>query len=257
MTTGQRFEKLVQIMAELRSENGCPWDKEQTHLSLRQYLIEEAYEVLECLDEENISELPKELGDLLLQIVFHAQIARENDEFSIDDVLNEISQKLIRRHPHVYGDVEINSAAEQSVHWEQLKKHEGKRSVLDGVPKNLPGLQRASRLQQKAATVGFDWPDISGVWDKIHEELQELQHAIESKDKNCIEDEYGDLLFALVNLGRFLEINPEDALRRTIEKFISRFGQIEKHFSEKGQELHETSLEEMESIWQKAKEDES
>ncbi|RME01427.1 MAG: nucleoside triphosphate pyrophosphohydrolase [Calditrichaeota bacterium] len=257
MTSGEKFEKLLRIMQQLRGENGCPWDKEQTHQSLRQYLLEETYEVLECLDDNNLKELPKELGDLLLQIVFHAQIGREEGSFSIDDVLDAIIQKLIDRHPHVFGDKVIKTAKEQEKHWERLKKNEGKKSVLDGVPRELSGLLRAYRLQQKAASVGFDWDQIEQVWEKLHEEIEELRHALQAGKIKNIEDEFGDLLFALVNISRFLNVNPEDALRGSIEKFIRRFRKIEAHFQKQHRELHQVSLEEMDAVWEQAKAEET
>ncbi|KAA3616537.1 MAG: nucleoside triphosphate pyrophosphohydrolase [Calditrichaeota bacterium] len=253
MNTGKKFEKLIKIMAELRSENGCPWDKEQTHASLRPYLIEEAYEVLEVLDDQNFSELPKELGDLLLQIVFHAQIADEKNNFDINTILDGIIEKLISRHPHVFGDVQINSASEQTVHWEKIKKKEGKDSVLDGVPRKMPALGRAQRLQQKAATVGFDWPSIEGVWEKLDEEIQELKEAIIKGKDAEIEDEFGDVLFATVNLGRFINANAEDSLRKTIDKFIARFHKVEAHFEKMDHTINSATLEEMEAIWQASK----
>lgn len=256
MTAGEKFDKLLGIMATLRGENGCPWDREQTHQSLRPYLLEEAFEVLECLDQENMDDLPGELGDLLLQIIFHAQIATEAGTFTIHDILDRITRKLIERHPHVFGDKTISTAREQSIHWEQLKKNEGKKSVLDGVPKALSALLRAYRLQQKASTVGFDWPHIGQVWDKLHEELEELKQAVQNNHRRHIEDELGDLLFALVNLARFLDINPEDALRQTTEKFIRRFQQIEEHFSRQGKDLRDLSLEEMDAVWDAAKKQE-
>lgn len=255
MTLGERFESLVGIMAKLRQPDGCPWDIEQTHRSLRQYLLEETYEVLECLDEDNLKELPKELGDLLLQVIFHAQIGEENREFDISDVISHITKKLIARHPHVFGDEKISSAKEQEKNWERLKmSQEGKRSVISGIPHHLPALQGALRLQQKAATVGFDWPDINGVWKKVDEEFDEFKTAIESGDQSHIAEEYGDLLFALVNLGRFIDCNPEDALRGTISKFIFRFQYIEQYFEKQGRELKDVSLAEMDTVWEKSKE---
>ncbi len=253
MQTGKKFEKLVEVMAALRAENGCPWDKEQTHKSLRPYLIEETYEVLESLDDENMSELAKELGDLLLQIIFHAQIACENRTFTIDTIIDGIVDKLIARHPHVFGDVVINSAGEQSVHWEKIKKKEGKKSVLDGVPKIMPALGRAQRLQQKAATVGFDWPSIDGVWQKLDEEINELKQAVEAGNHDEIEDEFGDVLFTAVNLGRFINTNAEDCLRKAADKFIGRFQQVEAHFKNQGKEMNSASLDEIEAIWQQVK----
>jgi len=252
-TTGSVFENLVNIMSALRGPDGCPWDREQTHGSLKQYLIEEAYEVLEVLDEENDQELCNELGDLLLQIIFHAQIASENQKFDITDVIETISEKLIRRHPNVFGDVKIDTAEQQSVNWEKIKKSEGKKSVIDGVPKAMPALLRASRIQQKAATVGFDWPDKQPVWDKVNEELGELKEAVEKDNKSQIEEEFGDFLFSLVNLSRFLDVNPEDALKKTTDKFSERFQKVENHFEAKGENINEKSLEEMDSVWNEIK----
>lgn len=252
-TLGQKFENLVQIMAKLRGENGCPWDIEQTHETLRQYLLEEAFEVLESIDLGNWDELKDELGDLLLQIVFHAQIAAEEGEFEISEVINSITDKLIRRHPHVFGKVEIKTADEQSIHWERLKKNEGKSSVLAGVPKALSALLRAQRIQQKAATVGFDWPVADPVWDKIHEEIEELKTASKEKNKQNVEEEFGDLFFSLVNVSRFIGINPEDALRKTTEKFIDRFRKLEQEFEATNKELCEATLEELDAVWEKVK----
>lgn len=254
--SGQKFENLINIMAELRGKKGCPWDKEQTHETLRQYLLEESYEVLESIDRESWTELKEELGDLLLQIVFHAQIASEDREFDISQVIDSITEKLIRRHPHVFGDVKIQSAEEQTVHWEKLKKREGKTSVLDGVPVALSALLRAQRIQQKAASVGFDWPAKEPVWDKIQEEIEELKIASKENSKNRVEEEFGDLIFSLVNVSRFIGINPEDALRKTTEKFIDRFRKIEREFEEQGRDLNEASLQEMDAIWEKIKSEE-
>ncbi|MFQ5602534.1 MAG: nucleoside triphosphate pyrophosphohydrolase [bacterium] len=250
---GKKFHNLVEIMAKLRGEHGCPWDKEQTHESLRQYLLEEAYEVLEAIDDGSAPALQEELGDLLLQIVFHAQIAAENEDFDIASVLETISDKLIRRHPNVFGDLEIHSAHEQSINWEKLKKQEGKKSVIDGVPAALSALLKAWRIQQKASTVGFDWPDHRPVWDKIQEELQEFQKAFQSEKPENIEEEFGDLLFSLVNLSRFLNVNPEDALRKTTDKFIRRFKSIELQFQTENREMHEASLEELDERWEQIK----
>ncbi|MFQ5544056.1 MAG: nucleoside triphosphate pyrophosphohydrolase [Nitrospiria bacterium] len=252
-----KFAHLIAIMAQLRSENGCPWDKQQTHKTLRPYLLEETFEVLEALDLDNSHALKEELGDLLLQIVFHSQIASENNRFEISDVIDNLVDKLIRRHPNVFGDEKINSAREQSINWEKLKKKEGKKSVLDGVPKALSGLLRAWRIQQKAATQGFDWPHEEPVWAKIHEEIDELKHALEGKSEPEIEEEFGDVLFSLVNISRFIKVNPEDALRKTIEKFIRRFKHLEQEFADKEAQMSEASLEELDSIWEKMKAKES
>lgn len=255
-TLGQKFENLIHIMAELRGKNGCPWDKEQTHESLRQYLLEESYEVLESIDRKNWTELKEELGDLLLQIVFHAQIASEEREFDISEVIDSITEKLIRRHPHVFGEVKIHSAEEQTIHWEKLKKREGKNSVLDGVPNALSALLRAQRIQQKAAAVGFDWAAAEPVWDKIQEEIEELKIASKENNINRVEEEFGDLIFSLVNVSRFIGINPEDALRKTTEKFIDRFKKVEREFEEEGKDLNEASLKEMDAVWEKIKSEE-
>lgn len=251
--TADKFRNLVVLMARLRGKDGCPWDKEQTHQSLRQYLLEEAHEVLEAIDENNDQALKEELGDLLLQVIFHAQIASENGRFDIAGVIDAISEKLIRRHPNVFGDVKINSAQEQIINWEKLKKQEGKTSALDGVPKALSSLLRAYRIQQKAAAVGFDWPAVDPVWDKIREEIDELRQASENDQPDQLEEEFGDLLFSLVNVSRFLGVNPEDALRRTVEKFISRFNKLEEEFAREKKELRQASLEEMDAVWEEIK----
>jgi MazG family protein len=248
----EKFQHLFDIMVRLRGENGCPWDREQTHQSLRQYLLEEAYEVLESIDEENYSMLKEELGDLLLQVIFHAQIAAEANRFDLVEVINTITDKLIRRHPHVFGEIKIETAEEQSIHWENLKKEEGKASVIDGVPRALSALLRAYRIQQKASTVGFDWPNAEPVWQKIAEEIAELQE-VAANDPQHLEEEFGDLLFTLVNVSRFLGVNPEDALRRTTEKFITRFQKLEKEFAARKKELAKATLEEMDAVWDKTK----
>jgi MazG family protein len=241
-------------MKKLRSDDGCPWDRNQTHQSLRQHLLEEAYEVLETIDEERYDELAGELGDLLLQVVFHAQMASESNRFTINDVLDAITEKLIRRHPHVFGDETVETAEEQIQLWEQTKvKNEGKRSALDGIPKQLPALVRAYRMQGKAAAVGFDWPQIEPVWQKLDEEIKELKHEITESNRELIEEELGDVLFTVVNLSRFVHINPEDALRRTIEKFDRRFKKIEAVLQQQGKTMHTVSLEEMDSIWDSIK----
>ncbi len=240
-------------MAALRGENGCPWDIDQTHESLRQYLLEEAYEVLETIDEGRFEDLKEELGDLLLQVVFHAQIAEEAGRFTIDDVLTGINEKLVRRHPHVFADVEIRTAEQQTVHWEKIKKREGKKSAIDGVPKELSALLRAHRIQAKAAAVGFDWERTEQVWDKVHEEMRELRDACSSGDRAKTEEEFGDLLFALVNLSRFIKVNPEDALRGTIAKFMRRFHEVEAEMAGRGVRMEDASLEEMDAVWEEVK----
>lgn len=250
---GTKFEELVRIMTKLRAPGGCPWDREQTHASLRQYLLEEAYEVLEAIDAGDDRHLQEELGDLLLQVIFHAQIAAEQNTFEISDVVQSITEKLIRRHPNVFGDTKIDSAAEQSVNWEKIKKQEGKSSAIDGVPRALSALLRAWRIQQKASTVGFDWIEVEPVWEKIHEELEELREACEHGSQDRIEEEFGDLLFSIINLSRFINVNPEDSLRQTIEKFSQRFKTVERHFETEGRSMNDATLEEMDEIWEKTK----
>lgn len=248
------FAKLVQIMERLRGENGCPWDREQTYESLRQYLLEETYEVLELIDAGNYDELKNELGDLLLQVIFQAQIAEEEKRFTIFDVLKKINEKLIHRHSNVFGDVIVRNAEEQTVNWEKMKKKEDKdRSVIDGVPKQLSALLRAYRMQAKAATVGFDWENVDQVWEKVEEELKELKDAINHQSQNEIEIEFGDLLFAMVNFSRFINVNPEDALRKAIQKFSDRFQQMEREVVDSNKSLYNMKLEEMDQIWDEIK----
>lgn len=252
--TEAKFEKLTAIMAQLRGKGGCPWDIEQTHKSLRQHLLEEAYEVIEAIDHEDYDGLQGELGDLLLQVVFHAQMAAEEGRFTVDDVVDSITEKLIRRHPHVFGDEKIETAAQQTVAWERSKlTKEGKASVIDGVPKQLPALLRAHRMQGKAAAVGFDWPAIEPVWEKFDEELGELKEAVAKNEQKHVEEELGDLLFTIVNISRFLKANPEDALRGTIEKFERRFKQVEAAFSAHGKVMADATLEEMDKEWDAVK----
>ena len=246
------FDEFVNIVKRLRKE--CPWDKIQTHLSLRRCLLEETYETLEAIDENNIDELKKELGDLMLQVVFHSNIAEEENNFSLKDVLQLITKKLIDRHPHVFGDVKVNGSEEVKKNWEKLKQKEGRNSVIDGIPDQLPALLKAYRIQEKASKVGFDWDDEKPVYDKILEEINELKTNItEGKSENEIESEFGDVLFSLVNYSRFLKINPEDALRRTIKKFRERFQKIEEYARNNQLELENMTLEEMDVIWNKSK----
>ncbi|MFQ5989048.1 MAG: nucleoside triphosphate pyrophosphohydrolase [Candidatus Methylomirabilales bacterium] len=254
--TGPLFERLVQIMATLRAPGGCPWDREQTRESLKAFLIEEAYEVLEALDQGGKEKLQEELGDLLLQIVFHAQVAAELGEFTVDEVLEDVTDKLVRRHPHVFGESRAETAVEVLSNWEKLKQAERggaiQASALSGVPKTLPALLRAQRLQDKASRVGFDWGETSEVLQKVEEELNELKAAM-GKKSETIEAELGDLLFSLVNLARFLNLNAEEALRKTIEKFTRRFRHIESVIAEQGKSLAESNLEEMDMLWREAK----
>ncbi len=255
------FEELVDIMAKLRSEGGCPWDREQTHQTLRPYLIEEAYEVLDALDNGEDGDFRDELGDLLLQVVFHAQIAAEERRFDIHDVARAINDKLVRRHPHVFGDTRADTADEVLTNWEKIKREEkgeeGPGSVLDGLPAGMPALLRAYRIQEKVARVNFDWDEITAVLEKVREETVELRKALEQADRANIEEEMGDLLFALVNLSRHLNVPPEDALRRSNDKFIRRFRYIEAALELKGESLERATFEELDTLWDEAKQRES
>lgn len=242
------FRRLLTIMDELRS--GCPWDRKQTMESLRHLTIEETYELSDAILSDDLAEIKKELGDLILHIVFYSKIGAEKGAFTITDVLNGICEKLIARHPHIYGDVIVADEEEVKQNWEQLKLKEGNKSVLAGVPKGLPSLVKASRMQDKAAQVGFDWPDKESVWEKVQEELKEFSEATSQENK---EEEFGDLMFSLVNYARWLNINPDDALERTNKKFKQRFEAIESHAKEKGIRLEDMSLAEMDAVWNAAK----
>ena len=247
-----KFDEFYKLVQRLRKE--CPWDKEQTHESLRRCLLEESYEVLEAIDTNNKEELKKELGDLILQVVFHTIIGEEENTFSFREVLELEIKKLISRHPHIFSDVKVKNADEVKTNWEKLKAKEGRKSVLDGVPKELPALFRAYRIQEKAAKVGFDWKDEKPVYDKILEEIGELKKNMETlSSREEIEDEFGDVLFSIVNYSRFLKINPEDALRRTIEKFIMRFQKIEEFAKINNLVLDDMTLDDMDVIWNKSK----
>jgi MazG family protein len=245
------FENLVDIVRKLRVE--CPWDKEQTHESLRYALIEEAYEVVESIDEKNLEELRKELGDLLLHVVYHSTIAEDNREFTLPSVIQNATDKLIRRHPHVFGNAKVSGPEEVKENWEKIKLSEGRESIVDGVPRELPALLRAFRVQDKASKVGFDWEKKEDVWKKVEEESRELHAEAQKGDSTKTEEEFGDLLFAIVNYARFLRINPEYALRRTVDKFIERFQYIEAKLKEQGKDITKTSLEEMDKLWEEAK----
>lgn len=256
MENRSAFQRLVELMHRLRAPGGCPWDAEQTHESLKRYLLEECYEVFEAIDNNDDLHLQEELGDLLLQPVFHSAIAAERGAFDMDDVITTLCNKLIRRHPHVFGDQVINTAEEQLVNWENIKKEEMKeerKSALAGIPPHLPSLLRAQKISEKASRVGFDWADVDQVMAKVLEELHEFEETMALGDQERMEAELGDLLFAIVNLGRFLSLNPEEALRKTITKFIRRFSHIENTLKEIGTPLHEASLDEMEALWQEAK----
>ena len=244
------FQQLLAVVDRLRSEQGCPWDRAQTPASLIPYLLEETYEVIESIEADDPQALQEELGDLLLHILFQGRMAQEIGQFTIDDSVQAITAKLIRRHPHVFGDPSDDRPPTGQQPWEAAKQREkGRDSVLDGVPRTLPALTRARRLQEKAASVGFDWDQIASVWAKVGEELAELQAACRAADAEAIEEEFGDLLFSLVNLGRFLQLSPEDALRKGIAKFDRRFRTIERELAQRGRRVEEASLEEMETIW--------
>ncbi|MBI4551149.1 MAG: nucleoside triphosphate pyrophosphohydrolase [Candidatus Latescibacteria bacterium] len=250
------FERLVNIMATLRAEHGCPWDRQQTHESIRPYLIEEAYEVLDAIDQRDDTRFREELGDLLLQIVFHAQMAREGGRFTIDDLITTVVEKLIRRHPHVFGSVEAKTADQVLINWEKIKHTEGgqqRKSVLEGLPNHLPALLKAYRVQEKVARVGFDWSAVDDVFKKVQEEITEFRDAYAVWDRERLEDEFGDLLFSLVNLARHIRISPEDALRRTIQRFVDRFQYIEETLRLNGESLDNASLERMDALWEEAK----
>ena len=254
---GNQFEELVKIVSELRAPNGCPWDREQTNQSLLPYFIEEAYELIESVDEKNWKNVKEELGDLLLHVVFQGSIAEQDGKFQLVESLITVNEKLISRHPHVFGDAQADEAFHAKQNWEAAKhKEKGRDSRLDGVPKNLPALVRAQRLQQKASYAGFDWDKVEQVWEKIHEEILELKEAQLSNNKKHIEEEIGDVIFAVVNLARFLDISAENSLRKTNKKFINRFKKVEEGIKEKGKEIDDATLEEMDSIWNEAKRNE-
>ena len=259
MNSESSFTELVEIMARLRAPNGCPWDREQTHATLKPYLIEETYEALEAIDIGDDDELCKELGDVLLQVVFHAQIATEENRFDIEEVARAIVDKLIRRHPHVFADVDVDGSEQVLQNWEQIKKQERQEqgeatpSLLDGIPKQLPALMRAQRMQARVSRQGFDWDQIAGPLDKVEEEFAELRQAWASGETPAIEDEFGDLLFALVNTGRFLNVDPEQALRQSTEKFERRFRALEEAVRTSGREISALSLQELDTIWDEIK----
>jgi len=245
------FLRLVKIMDELREK--CPWDKKQTIQTLRQLTIEETYELTDAITDGDWKGIREELGDLLLHIVFYAKIGAEQNQFSLDDVINGVCEKLIFRHPHIYGDVVVADEEDVKRNWEKLKIKEGKKSVLSGVPKSLPATVKAMRLQEKAKQVGFEWENKEQVWDKVEEEKEELFAAIASGNQDDMEDELGDVFFSLINFARFLQIDAENALERTNKKFIARFNKMEAAAPQTGKTLHEMSLEEMDALWNIAK----
>ncbi len=247
----EAFGKLLDIMDELREK--CPWDRKQTFESLRIFTIEETYELADAIIHNNLSDIKKELGDLLLHIVFYAKIGSDKGEFDITDVINKINEKLIYRHPHVYGNVQVSDASEVIENWEHLKMKENNNSVLSGVPASLPALIKANRIQEKVKGVGFDWEENYQIWDKVMEELKELKEEIGQGNKEKIESEFGDLFFSIVNAARLYEINPENALEKTNLKFIKRFNYLEEQTIKKGRSLKKMTLDEMNLIWEKAK----
>lgn len=256
MEKGSSFEEFLELVAHLRSPEGCPWDRKQTHQTLRLYLLEEAYEALAALDGNDMPGLKEELGDLLLQVALHTQVASEEGSFRMPDVLQHIHEKLVRRHPHVFGDTKVDGVARVLQNWEEIKAAERKahdeedKSLLDSVPRSLPALSQAQEIQERAARVGFDWPDIEPVWKKVDEELDEVREAV---DQASIEVEIGDLVFAIVNLGRWCGVDAESALRNTVKRFRQRFGYIEKSARSQGRLLSEMTLEEMDAFWDEAK----
>ncbi len=245
------FDRLLTIMDELREQ--CPWDKKQTMETLRHLTIEETYELGDAILDNDLQEVKKELGDVLLHIVFYAKIGSETNDFDIADVCNDICEKLISRHPHIYGDVNVSDEEEVKRNWENLKLKEGKKSVLEGVPKSLPALVKASRIQDKVAGVGFDWEEPQQVFEKLQEELGELQHEVNENNQKKIEAEFGDVLFSIINYARFLKVNPENALERTNKKFIKRFQYLESKAKEMNKSLKEMTLAEMDIFWNEAK----
>ena len=250
----EKFIKLLEIVETLRGPDGCPWDKEQTHASLLPYFLEEAYEVVESVDEENWDTVQEELGDIMLHVALQTQIASEDSKFTIADSLDTVNEKLVRRHPHVFGDKKTNEAFEAKQNWEETKHIEkNRKSRLDGVPPALPALIRAQRLQHKAAYAGFDWDNVDDVWAKLHEEIDELKSAHEAGDTENIKEEIGDVIFSMVNLSRYYNVPAEDMLRATNRKFIYRFQKIEEELEAKGKTLEESTLEEMDEIWERAK----
>ena len=259
MQNDSSFSELVALMARLRAPDGCPWDRQQTHATLKPYLLEEVYEALEAIDAADDAELCKELGDVLLQVVFHAQIAAEEGRFDIEAVGQAIVDKLIRRHPHVFGDANADEADEVLLRWEQIKKQERREqgeaapSLLEGIPKHLPALMRAYRIQTRVAQQGFDWDEVDGALDKVEEEFAEVRKAWETDEAAAVEEEFGDLLFSLVNASRFLKVDPEQALRRAVAKFERRFRALEEIVHARGEEVAALSLAALDEIWDEVK----
>jgi XTP/dITP diphosphohydrolase len=255
-TPGELFEELVQIFKKLRDPNGgCPWDLKQTHSSLKPYLIEESYETIDAI-ESAPEKLPEELGDVLLQVMLHSQIGADDKRFSISDVITSLSEKMIKRHPHVFGTLEVKDSEGVLKNWEKIKLLEGNKSVLGGVPVSLPAMIKATRIQEKARGVGFDWDHEAQVWEKVQEEMQEFRQEVAAGNSEKAEAEFGDLLFSLINYARFRNINPEDALEKTNRKFIRRFTYLEEESKKDGKELSRMTLEEMDRYWEDSKQTE-
>jgi XTP/dITP diphosphohydrolase len=246
-----QFERLLNIMDELREK--CPWDKKQTMETLRHLTVEETFELSDSIMDGNLNEIKKELGDILLHIVFYSKIGSEKNAFTMSDVLSSLCEKLIFRHPHIYGDVVVSGEEEVKENWEKLKLKEGNKSVLEGVPKSLPSLLKAVRIQDKARSAGFDWDNKEQVWEKVLEELNELKHEVENNNKEKMEEELGDVIFSIINYARFIDINPDDSLEKTNKKFIKRFQYIEQEASKINKSLSNMTLEEMEVYWQQSK----
>jgi len=251
MQPSRKFEDLIKLVSILRKE--CPWDRKQTHHSIKDNLIEEAYEAIEALDNNDFNEFKKELGDLLLHVLFHSNIANETDTFDIEDVVYSLMEKLIRRHPHVFGETAVNDEEEVVENWENIKLKEGKKSTLDGLPSHLPALIRAQRMQEKAANVGFDWPEWALAWEKLEEELEEFKEALAQNDANASSEEFGDVLFSMVNVARYFNLVAEDSLRLTNKKFETRFRYIEVELKKQNKRLKDATLEEMDVFWEEAK----
>ena len=254
--TGRLLRELMGVVERLRSEEGCPWDRQQTAQSLLPYLLEETYEVMESVTADDAAALKEELGDLLLHVVFQGSLAAETGRFTLGDSIRSVIQKLVRRHPHVFGDQTAANTGVIRQRWEAAKQREkGRTSILDGVPRTLPALNRARRLQEKASSVGFDWPQVDDVWAKVAEEIDELKEACSARDGAAMQEEFGDVLFSLVNLGRFLHLSGEDALRQAIGKFEQRFRGIEKELARRGRRMEDATLEEMDGIWNRLRQE--
>jgi len=251
----EAFDRLLNILNELREK--CPWDRKQTMESLRNLTIEETYELADSILENDLPEIRKELGDLLLHVVFYAKIAEEQQAFDITDVIHSLCDKLVQRHPHVFGEISVEDSKQVEENWEQIKMKEGQKSILSGVPDSLPALIKANRIQQKVRGVGFDWENKEQIWDKVQEELDELEHEVRHENKEKMEAEFGDLLFSIINAARLYDIDPENALEKTNKKFIKRFKFLEENTISKGRSLKDMTLDDMNVIWEEAKKNDS